>query len=246
MPLFDHFHPPVEYDLPWDSLHSGWASTIAVTLNQRWLSRDFIALEHTHVGPHVEIDVGAFERPSSTTSSSSGMSNGGGVATLPEVYAPPQTLATLPAVFPDRFEVRVFTTRDGRRLVGAIELVSPGNKDRPEERQAFLAKCASYLFQGVSLVVVDIVTNRNANLHNELLSWLNAPAGKLADDAPLYAAAYRPVLRGETPQIDLWAQPCAVGSALPTMPLRLTGDLFVPVELEATYLETCRQRRLIG
>ena len=27
------------------------------------------------------------------------------------------------------------------------------------------------------------------------------------------------------------------------MPLRLTGDLFVPVEFEATYQETCRQRR---
>jgi hypothetical protein len=53
-------------------------------------------------------------------------------------------------------------------------------------------------------------------------------------------------LRGETPQIDVWAESCAIGAALPTMPLRLTGDLFVPVEFEATYLETCRQRRLIG
>jgi hypothetical protein len=87
MPLFDHFRPPVEYDLPWDSLHSGWASTIVVVLNQRWLTRDFIALEHTHVGPYVEIDVGRFERPGVATSAT--MPNGGGVATLPEVYAPP-------------------------------------------------------------------------------------------------------------------------------------------------------------
>jgi hypothetical protein len=244
MPLFDHFRPPVEYDLPWESLHSGWASALTVALNQRWLTRDFIALEHTHVGPYVEIDVGTFERPASTGLS---MPNGGGgVATLPQVYAPPQALAAIPAVFPDRFEVRVFTTREGRRLVGAIELISPGNKDRPEERQAFLAKCANYLFQGVSVVVLDIVTTRQANLHNELLRWLNAPAARLPDDAPLYAAAYRPVLRHETPQIDIWAQCCAVGAPLPTMPLRLTGDLFVPVEFEATYLETCRQRRLLG
>jgi hypothetical protein len=246
MPLFDHFRPPVEYDLPWDSLHSGWASTLAVALNQRWLTRDFIALEHTHVGPYVEIDVGTFERSAPTTAAS--MSNGGGgVATLAEVYAPPQALTAIPAVFPDRFEVRVFATREGRRLVGAIELVSPGNKDRPDERQAFLAKCANYLFQGVSVVILDIVTTRQANLHNELLRWLNAPAaGQFADTAPVYAAAYRPVLRGDVPQIDVWAQPCAVGAPLPTMPLRLTGDLFVPVEFEATYLETCRQRRLIG
>ncbi len=243
MPLFDHFRPPVEYDLPWESLHSAWATYLASALNQRWLTRDFIALEHTHVGPYVEIDVATFERPAGP---GPGMPNGGGVATLPQVYAPPQALAAVPAVFPDRFEVRVFTTREGRLLVGAIEFISPGNKDRPEERQAFVAKCASYLSQGVSVVILDIVTARQANLHNELLKWLNAPAGRLPDDAALYAAAYRPVLRNEAPQIDVWAEPCAVGAPLPTMPLRLTGDLFVPVEFEATYLETCRQRRLLG
>ena len=175
------------------------------------------------------------------------MSNGSGaVATLPEVYAPPRALTAIPAVFPDRFEVRVFSRREGRRLVGAIELISPGNKDRDEERQAFVAKCASYLQQGVSVVLIDIVTTRHANLHNDLLHFLDAPAGLLPEDAHLYAAAYRPVLRDQKPQVDVWAEPCGVSTALPTMPLRLTGDLFVPVEFEATYLETCRQRRLIS
>jgi hypothetical protein len=244
MPLFDHFHPPVENDLPWDSLHSAWATYLATALNQRWLSRDFIALEHTHIGPSIEIDVGTYERGGRPAVPAT--ANGGGVTTLPAVYAPPRALAAIPAVFPDRFEVRVFTAREGRRLVGAIELVSPGNKDRPEERRAFLAKCADYLFQGVSVVVLDIVTSRHTNLHNELLQWLNASAGLLPADIHLYAAAYRPVLRGEAPQFDVWAEPCAVGAPLPTMPLRLTGDLFVPVEFEATYLETCRSRRLIS
>jgi hypothetical protein len=245
MPLFDHFRPPVLHYLPWESLLSGWASALTVALNQRWLSREYIALEHTHVGPHVEIDVATFERGANEPTPGS-PNGGGGVATLPEVYAPPQALATVAGVFPDVFEIRVFATRHGRQLVGAIELVSPGNKDRAEERQAFVAKCANYLAQGVSVVLIDIVTTRQANLHNELLRWLNAPAGRLPDDAVLYAAAYRPVLRNREPQIDLWAQTFAVGAALPTMPLRLTGDLFVPVEFELTYLETCRQRRLIG
>lgn len=245
MPLFDHFHPPVDDDLPWDSLHSGWATYLATALNQRWLTRDFVALEHTHVGPHVEIDVATFERQPSPVGPSTG--NGGGrVAALPEVYAPPQALAAIPAVFPDRFEVLVFTRREGRRLVGAIELISPGNKDRAEERQAFVAKCASYLQEGVSLVLIDIVTTRHANLHNDLLHFLNAPAGLLPEDVHLYAAAYRPILRGQSAQVDVWAEPCGVSMALPTMPLRLTGDLFVPVEFEATYLETCRERRLIA
>jgi hypothetical protein len=110
----------------------------------------------------------------------------------------------------------------------------------------FVANCVNYLSQGVSVVVIDVVTNRHANLHNELLRFLNAPAGVLGDDMYLYAAAYRPVLRDQNPQFDIWAEQCSVGTALPTMPLRLTGDLFVPVEFEATYRETCRQRRLIA
>lgn len=61
----------------------------------------------------------------------------------------------------------------------------------------------------------------------------------------LYAVAYRPVLRQEKPEIDLWTAPVAVGQPLPTLPLRLTGDLFVPVEFEPAYQEACRRRRLI-
>ena len=38
--------------------------------------------------------------------------------------------------------------------------------------------------------------------------------------------------------------PLSVGVALPTMPLRIVGSLFVPVDLEATYAEACRRRRI--
>ena len=60
----------------------------------------------------------------------------------------------------------------------------------------------------------------------------------------LYAVAYRPVLRGEQAEIDIWPATFAVGDPLPELPLRLTGDLFVPVGFEATYQEACRRRRL--
>jgi hypothetical protein len=69
-------------------------------------------------------------------------------------------------------------------------------------------------------------------------------SSELADDANLYAVAYRPVEREERAEIEFWHGPCAVGAALPTMPLRLTGDLIVPVDFEATYQEACRRRRL--
>ena len=61
----------------------------------------------------------------------------------------------------------------------------------------------------------------------------------------IYAAAYRPVKRGDRNELDLWLEACAPGEALPTMPLRLTRDVFVPVEFEAAYQETCKKRRVI-
>jgi hypothetical protein len=151
----------------------------------------------------------------------------------------------MPAAFPDTFEVRVFNTAAGLTLVAVVELVSPGNKDRPAERRAFAAKCASYLAQGVSLIVVDIVTSRLANLHNEVMRLMEAaPDLDFPDGVNLYAAAYRPVRRDEREEIDLWLRRLAVGELLPTLPLRLTGDLFIPVDFEAAYQEACRRRRL--
>jgi hypothetical protein len=164
----------------------------------------------------------------------------------PAVWTPPAAEHTIPALFPDTFEVRIFQTRGGRTLVGAIELISPGNKDRADKRQAFAAKCASYLHQGVSVLLIDIVTDRRANLHNETMRLMHAPSAvDFASGVDLYAAAYRPVLRKERPEMDLWKAVCAVGQPLPELPLRLTGDLFVPVDFEAAYMETCRRRRLV-
>jgi hypothetical protein len=57
-------------------------------------------------------------------------------------------------VLTDLVEVQVFSDSEGPTPVGAIELVSPSNKDRPAERDAFVSKCASYLQQGVGLVIV--------------------------------------------------------------------------------------------
>ena len=102
-------------------------------------------------------------------------------------------------MFPDDIEVQVFATVTGATLVGAIELVSPGNKDRPETRRAFAAKCVSYLTRGIGLIVVDIVTNRLANLHNEVMAC-SARAGLSCslrrDDVCRSLSAVAPAVRG--------------------------------------------------
>jgi hypothetical protein len=245
MPLLDHFHPPLEDEYPWDSLHSGWATRLADLLNERWLPPQFIAAEHTHAEASLEIDVATFAKDAPPREQP--RPNGPATATLaPAVWTAPAPERTLPALFPDTFEVRIFQKRGGRTLVGAIELISPGNKDRADKRQAFVARCASYVHQGVSVVLIDIVTDRRASLHNETMRLLNAPPeADFPAGVELYAAAYRPVLRQERPEMDLWKEVCAVGQPLPIMPLRLVGDLIVPVDFETAYVETCRRRRLI-
>src|SRR5205807_1062752 len=163
-PLLDHFHPPLSTQRCWESFHSSWATRIVDSLTEQ-LPANYIAEEQVHIGPSVEIDGGTFEQDKA-----GGGDRGSAVATAgSKVWVPPAADGVLPAVFPDTFEVRVLSTDTGPRLVAAIDLISPGNKDRVAERRAFVTKCASYLFQGISVIIVDIVTNRRANLHNEIL-----------------------------------------------------------------------------
>jgi uncharacterized protein DUF4058 len=241
MPLLDHFHPPVHPRHHWESFHSNWATRLADALNERWLPPEFIAEEFTHLGTSLEIDVATYEGPPPSSS----QPNGPALTLAPPTWAPPAPARTMPAVFPESFEVRIFANTGGLTLVAAIELISLGNKDRTEERRAFATKCASYLHQGISLVLIDIVTSRRANLHNEVMRVMAAASEfELPADIDLYSVAYRPVRRGDRSEIELWWSPCHIGQPLPIMPLRLTGDLFVPVDFEAVYQEACRRRRL--
>ena len=236
MPLHDHFHEPMSRELAWGTLHSSWASDLARRLNARWLQRPFRAMEHTYAGAGLEIDIATMQREDLETVGT----NGDSVATLAEVWTAPPALAVEPFDVPEAYEVRVFEGPADWHLVGAIELVSPGNKDRESKIQAFVTKCAAYLHAGVSVVIVDVVTSRHVNFHNRLLAHLNISSALLPDEVSLYASAYRPVERDGKIELDIWCEPCRLGADLPTMPLRLTGDLFVPVELELAYMETCR------
>jgi hypothetical protein len=145
----------------------------------------------------------------------------------------------------DEYEVRVYDTMRGRRLVAAVEIVSPANKDRPEHRRAFVAKCAALLQARVGIAIVDPVTNRSANLYGELMDYLGQEDPSLTDGPPdLYAVACRWTREGEAGRLEIWSHPLAIGRALPTLPLWLASDLAVPLELEPSYEETCRVLRI--
>jgi hypothetical protein len=242
MPLRDHFHSPWSNENLWEGFHSAWANTIVRHLNESLLPAEFRAVPQIHLGASVETDVATFERLTGNGSTSADASSS---ALATAVWAPPQPSQSLTVEFLDRdvCEVRVYDTERGMRLVGAIEFVSPGNKDRSETRQAFVAKCAAYLQEQIGLIIVDIVTARRGNLHEELLQ-LVAPRQSLVPGSPLYAVAYRAGPNGRPSRLDTWPASLTVGQSLPTLPLWLLGELPIPIDLEMSYEETCRVLRI--
>ncbi len=232
---------PLSERRPWESLHTTWAATLADMLNHDILPPGYIALEQVHAGAAVEIDIAAFEQATPAVANG----NGGQATLTRTVWTPTTAPLPLPAVFPPSCTIEILTTEGGRTLVAAVELVSPANKDRANKRRLFTAKCATYLSRGIGLIVVDVVTSRQANLHNELINLLGlAPTFQMSSQHTLYTVAYRPLQVAGAGRIETWPVPLAVGEALPTMPLSLEAERCVPLDLEAAYLEAGRRRRI--
>jgi hypothetical protein len=198
----------------------------------------------------MEIDVAAMKAAGDTESAAPGAGAGPGPGPhgATAVWAPPQPAITAKVEFShlENYGVRVYRDLGGAELRGAIELVSPANKDRAGRRRTFAAKCAGHLRQGVGLVIVDVVTARSADLHAELFDVLEAVAtpGGWKSPTGLYAVAYRPVTVLKEPRVEAWPEPLAVGNPLPVVPLWLALDLCVPLLLEQSYLATCDSLRI--
>lgn len=239
--LLDHFHPPINQRRSWEGFHGLWAAALVEKLNRDVLGPDYFADMQVHIGSQVEVDIATLEEVRSAAAE-----GGAATAALARTWTPPATDLVMPAIFPDDIEVQILSNASGPSLVGAIELVSPANKDRPETRRAFAAKCVAYLTRGIGLIVVDIVTNRLANLHNETVAMLGQERPYLLDSiVAVYAVAYRPSRHAGGDQIELWPRPLRVGESLPTLPLALRNAETVPVDLEETYLEACIRSRLV-
>ena len=237
MPLRDHFRPPVSLQATWDSLHGMWPADIVRQLRQR-LPQGYVAAPTVHPGSQIEVDVATYERDDAPRLQCSD----DGVAPV-AAWAPPEPTVAVETDIPDydEYSVRIYDAERGRQLVATIELVSPGNKDRPEKRNAFVGKCAALLRKGVAVSIVDVVTTRQSNLYAELMAFVGHPDPTMSvDPPPLYAASCRWVRREPRALLESWSKALAVGQPLPTLPLWLADALVVPLDLEESYERTCR------
>jgi len=191
------------------------------------------------LGGGVQVDVGTFQAGVQPESPNGGV--------LTQIWAPPQAplSAVVDFISLDVYEVRVMQQMGGPKLRAAIELVSPANKDRASHRRAFAIKCAGYLQQGVAVIIVDVVTERTANLHAALADILRL-AHPLAWCSPsqLYAVAYCPTQAADAQSLEVWPEALAVGAVLPIMPLWLSETLCLPLALEESYQATCAALRI--
>lgn len=240
MPLRDHFHPPVYPRHKWDKLHGMWPAMMVLHLSPK-LPPGFEVAPTIHIGDRseYELDITTFERDEP---GEPGGTDVGGAATL--TWAPTKPTISHDTDIPnqDAYEVRVYDAESGQRLVAAVEIVSPRNKDRPASRLAFVNKVADLLRQDVCVSVVDLVTEHHFNLYAELMEWIGHPDRLLNGDPPaIYAVTMRRRERGKRrPVLDTWFYPFVIGQPLPTLELWLSDTTGVTLDLETTYEDTCR------
>jgi hypothetical protein len=100
------------------------------------------------------------------------------------------------------------------------------------------------LQQGSSVVVVDTVTTRRADMHLAIMGLLGVDTNATPPSS-LSATSYRAIgLEEEAQQLLIWPAPLALGEPLPTLPLWIAADFSVPLDLEASYQATCVDLRI--
>ncbi len=227
MPLHDWSN-----DAGWDGFHLLWITHLFHAIKPR-LPEKFRA----YLGSIPTLGVAAaterpdvairhwLAEPSPEAASPRGTETNGPVSEEPDVE-----VATL-ALEPPK---ALYVTYRGR-LVAALELSSPRNKDRPSSRAHYLARYLGYLTEGVHLLLVDV--------HRKPLnfSFADALAQELQLEQPTtpppLAISYRvgePAATGGR-MLAIWRRPLTVGSPLPIMQLPLTVHASIPVNLEETY-----------
>ena len=234
MPLHDHFHGDMAKRKRWKGVHTMWIAAIVKELNGGLLPEHYECEPTTPMGVQIELDVATF----------AGAAAPSNTALL--THTAPTRVA--PVTFPDSElpRINIHDNRaEGDRLVAAIELVSPANKDRPATRRAFALKCAGLLAVGVNVVVIDVVTDRTADWHGEVTKLLQGGEPlSWTSETDLAAVSYRPIAYAGSTMLELWAEALYVGDDLPTLPLWLAADLAVPLDLELSYRRMLESLRL--
>ncbi|MGE5756519.1 MAG: DUF4058 family protein [Planctomycetaceae bacterium] len=226
MPLHDWSDPA-----GWEGMHHLWITELL-----RWVKPRLPIGYRAYIGSAPLLAVGApVERPDVGVRSWSIEARRGSAGPVPdETDTGPVEPDEEVAVATLNPETAVYVERQGR-LIAAVEVISPRNKDRPIARSAYLTRYLGYLLDGAHLVLIDVHRRPPG------FSFADRIAAELHLEQPSVpppmAVSYRvgePAATGGR-LLAIWRRPLAVGAALPTIPLPLTVEQSVPLDLEQTY-----------
>ena len=211
--------------------HQAWTIEIRNALNRGLLPKGYFAMAEQIVSGPIP-DVITLQRAGKSDETPD---SGGGIAVAD---APPRARfvcladADIYAGKANRIAIR---HRLGR-VVAVIEIISPGNKSSRHALRALVAKADEMLRQGISLLAVDLFPPSPRDpqgIHKEIWDAVTSDAFVLPPDKPLTAVAY---CAGNP--MTAYVEPLAVGDLLPSLPIFLNDQTYIPAPLEATYEAT--------
>ncbi len=211
--------------------HQAWTIEIRNALNGGVLPGEFYAMTDQVIGGPVP-DVITLQKSEQSEMSAS---TPGGIAVAD---APPRArfVSSAPTDPYVRRANRISVRHRLGRVVAVIEVVSPGNKTSRLALRTFVRKAEELLLNGIHLLIVDLFppSRRDPHgIHKKIWDQIQPEPFELPADKPLMAAAY---YAGEPKAA--YVEPVAVGDALPSLPIFLDEDTYVPAPLEVTYQTT--------
>jgi hypothetical protein len=218
------------------AFHTGWVAALQNTLNDGLLTGGYYALAEQHAGRSIAdlltLHASVSPRGPLPLPLPPAPDTGG----LAVAEAPPRTRRkhTVDPAFLLRRRSLAVRHVSGHRLVALVEIVSPANKDRARHVEEFTDKVLSALNVGLHVLLVDLFPPGPRDpdgLHGILLRQLEDSDERyeLPGAEPLTLASY-----AAGPQVEIYLEHVAVGTALPEMPLFLRPDRYVNVPLEPT------------
>jgi hypothetical protein len=219
--LFHHFH-------------QRWIGSICDALNGGVLPQGYFALAEQSAGGSAP-DVLMLERHGE--SSDLGPASGVAVAERPPKTQFVQTLELDSELYARKAD-RVAIHHSLGDVVALIEIVSPGNKSSVAALRSFIDKAVRFLQEEVHLVIVDLYPPSRRDpkgIHGAILEQMSEQQFALPAEKPLTLVSYCAGV-----PLTAYVEPCAVGATLVDMPIFVDRDRYVPVPLEATYMQTWR------
>jgi hypothetical protein len=121
----------------------------------------------------------------------------------------------------------------GDRIVGVLEIVSPGNKAADYPLECFLRTAHDFLDRGVHLLILDPFPPGPRDpdgVHPLIWREFSPEPFRLPAETPITLVGYEAGV-----PVRAYVEPVVVGSRLPDMPLFIGRDRHVLVPLEETY-----------